>query len=306
MSEMQNRDLSKQVYNASSCMCYFGDKGLTMTSANHIANLAKQSYQKDESFLKELNLVSTNIQVIGQEVTTPSSVGATIEDLQSIDSRLNNIAQCKGFIAWLREAIKAKEELQNCIHWFTFELWLKANDLKLPELNNGGYITAYSELNVAEKASMLLDEAKAATFGSFIHPDGPLDKAYKHYIQVQSNKLNVNIAGRDTIITHYEPSIADSEVVENTLDSIRAEWRETEAKFNKRKYDLDKTDQARERSSRAEAEASNRARAIRENELREQYHQWVDSELDRIDSLKIVIPEMFKPLYEHLKSLGKK
>ena len=285
---------------------YFSDKGLTMTSANHVANLAKQAYQKDEAFLNSLNLVNENIQIIGQEAITPSKVGATAADLGSVPEKLNFISNCKAFIAWLREAIKAKEMLLQELQCYGYSEWNIDNPDPNPvSSTRKTWVTSEVDLSIGDKAKMLYNEAKAATFGSYIHPSGALDNMYKRYIEIQTNKLNVDVAGRDTIISTFEPSVS-SEVVEGILDSVRAEWRETEAKFNKQKYDLEKLDEKGESECKFENENNERQRKIRDGERQQQYRIWYEAEAARLDALKIVVPEMFKPLYEHLTSLGKK
>lgn len=74
-----------------------GEEGvaLTSTSANHIANLAKEYIQGESS-----------------------------EVLDSLQSLLEGVAQTKSLIAWLREGIKAKENLMKGLQTISLEDWL--------------------------------------------------------------------------------------------------------------------------------------------------------------------------------------
>ena len=84
---------------------FFGESGLTTTSANHIANIAKEKYQLLLKQLETITLYNTNIGLIGSE-KQPLSYG--METLSNVKPSLETIAQLKSLIAWLREAIKGE------------------------------------------------------------------------------------------------------------------------------------------------------------------------------------------------------
>lgn len=87
-------------------------KGLTSTSANHIANLAKEMVREIETFVSGLTLYSTSVVLIGNDNVNIINEGDTAEALDKVKTQLHTIAKANSLIAWLREAIKAKERLQ--------------------------------------------------------------------------------------------------------------------------------------------------------------------------------------------------
>lgn len=91
---------------------YFAKDGLTSTSANYICNLAKEYYKKFETTLAQIKFYDTTVSLIGTSNDMIISTGINGESLKAISSMIKAIAECKSLIAWLREAIKAREELR--------------------------------------------------------------------------------------------------------------------------------------------------------------------------------------------------
>ena len=83
---------------------------LTATSANHISNLAKEAYERLEAKLENTSFIKETIQIIGStaETTVKLSTAGLISLAPNV---LEEIYEYKSLIAWLREAIKEKENL---------------------------------------------------------------------------------------------------------------------------------------------------------------------------------------------------
>ena len=86
-------------------------QGLTSTSANHVANLAKEMVRVLETTLASMVLYSASVALIGSDTENKLNMGAAADDLTDMPRKLRTIAKAKSLIAWLREAIKAKERL---------------------------------------------------------------------------------------------------------------------------------------------------------------------------------------------------
>ena len=89
---------------------FFGEEGLTSTSANHIANIAKEYYQSLEAELDATNFIKEEIAIVGSIEKTETNTG-TPDILNAVDENIKNIIAAKALIAWLREAIKLKNKL---------------------------------------------------------------------------------------------------------------------------------------------------------------------------------------------------
>ena len=82
---------------------FFGKHGLTSTSANHLANIAKEKIVSNEAKLKNLNFVTTTVDIVG----SPADSGKTIsrgyqeKELAEVRTLLSEIADMNAFCAWI-------------------------------------------------------------------------------------------------------------------------------------------------------------------------------------------------------------
>ena len=90
-------------------MIFFDKDGLTSTSANYICNLSKETYTQIEKELDNIRFYDKEMQLIGTPAKQLISEGT--KDVSDIIDKLDRIAKLKSLIAWLREALKAKDRL---------------------------------------------------------------------------------------------------------------------------------------------------------------------------------------------------
>lgn len=105
-----------------------GEEGvaLTSTSANHIANLAKEYIQGVETQLNNICFFNVEVALVGSVGGANTiQTGESSEVLDSLQSLLEGVAQAKSLIAWLREGIKAKENLMKGLQTISLEDWCK-------------------------------------------------------------------------------------------------------------------------------------------------------------------------------------
>ena len=154
------------------------EKALSTTSANHIANLAKEAYEKLESKLNSTSFIRETITIIGSTAETNvklSQAGL----LTSATDALKEIYEYKSLIAWLREAIKEKEKL-----FKENKLWVSdeyAEHMKnMPQCES--YLTEQDVIDswtIKEQEEYLSLETACAVIGKYIHPNGALSIAKK-------------------------------------------------------------------------------------------------------------------------------
>ena len=108
-------------------------KGLTSTSANHIANMAKEMIRTLETELGSMVFYSTEVALIGNDAANTLTVGTDDTTLRATADKLFRIARAKSLIAWLREAIKAKERLIEEVSAMTVNDFAKLEGIEIPE-----------------------------------------------------------------------------------------------------------------------------------------------------------------------------
>jgi hypothetical protein len=280
---------------------FFGDKGLTATSANHIANLAKEAYERLEAKLNTTSFIRETITVIGS--TAETNVKLSQAGLITLAPNiLKEICEYKSLIAWLREAIKEKENL-----FKANKLWV--SDKYTEHMKNRpkceDYLTEQDVIEswtVAEQEDYLSLETICAVVGKYIHPNGPLSKAKTELSNRINKPVTTECSGRDTIIKRYYPECTEEEV-NNLFFSLQKNHREYQARLNGIKHKIDMTirediQKKDEAYKKALQEFNNKANEllVADKLTREEKHK-------EIEALKIIIPNDLKSVYDKLTSM---
>ena len=282
---------------------YFGEVGLTSTSANYICKLAKESYEKLESKLNATSFLEEYITIIGASSETKVSL-ASKELLNTAPVMLKEIYNLKSLIAWLREAIKEKENLFKANKLFESEEYttLMANrPVKKAYLTEQDIIESWT---VKEQEEYLSLETKCAVIGKYIHPNGPLSRAKKDLSFRISHPIVTECSGRDTIVRKYQAVTTEDEV-DALFFSLQNKHRELQAQLNGIKHKIEvalrEDMQKKDEEYKLELEAYHAKLA----ELREADKLTRIAKDKEIEALKIIIPNDLKATYDSLAKLGK-
>lgn len=280
---------------------FFGTEGLTSTSANHVANIAKEYYESLETELAATNFVKEEISVVGSLDKTETNK-ATPDIMNVIDDYLTEITAAKSLIAWLREAIKTKTKYSKMLDTYRSEEY---SNLKYPE---HPYIRSHEEIleswDIKDRERYLTLEAECAVLGQYIHPKGAYAKAKKRLFDKAVKPVETTLQGRDTIITYYTP-VVNKEEVESKFFALQKRHRAAQAELNGFKTRLEKEEkEERDRVSRDYMKALDEYKA-ESNRLIEADKLYVEEERKKIESLKIVIPPHHKAMYDLLMLQGK-
>lgn len=287
-----------------------GEEGvaLTSTSANHIANLAKEYIQGVETQLNNVCFFNAELSLVGSTGTSIIQTGGTSEVLNNLQSLLEGVAQAKSLIAWLREGIKAKENLMKDLQNIGLEGWCNENGLAYPEAPSRGHVLTeveyYASLPIKERNRYYQLETEAAVFGKYIHPNGHLSDARKELKDKLQHPYEVDGKGRDALIYSYTPTVNVAEV-DNVFFELQKKHREVQAQLNAMKYSCEQA--INESTSKVNTEymiASQKYQA-RLKEILGAFKTWNDEKSQEYSKLKIVIPNSLLGIYNTINSLGK-
>lgn len=280
---------------------FFGPEGLTSTSANHIANLAKEFYESLEAELSATNFVKEEISIVGEDGRTETNKG-TPDIIRKVDSYLNQIIAAKSLIAWLREAIKLKERYAKELGTYRSEEY---SNLEYPERPHTRTKQEILESwDVKDRERYLTLETECVVIGSYIHPKGAFSKAKTRLFEKSVKPVETTLSGRDTIITYYTP-VTDSSAVEDKFFNLQQRHRQAQAELNGLKSRLEKEEFdeknriARDYMIALDKYKSESVRLLEADKL------YIEEETKKIESLKIVIPAYHKDLYDFLTGRGK-
>ena len=297
---------------------FFGAAGLTSTSANHYANLAKEMARKVQNYLDNVRFYNTDIRIIGENAKTVVGQGMNTEAFDLIEKSIRTVAKCNSLIAFFREAIKEKDRLANeASIWEDKErrdeLTKQMNEHQLSKPKRGEYLDLESVIrtwSVGEQEKFLSLQAEAAAYGKLIHEDGKLSQARRDLMKIESNPNVVKENGRDTIIYTYTPT-ASVEYVDDLFFDLQNHYREVQAELNGMLKRVDDT--IREHALNTD------------NEFRKELSVWssvrkqLDDKMeaiiadenverkkrsDEVQKLKIVVPNRLKDFFDQLQKLG--
>ena len=287
---------------------FFAENGLTSTSANHVANLAKECVQDIESRLANVKLYKCEVALIGTDTRNLLSDGWSNVGISEIEGLLETVTEAKSLIAWLREAIKARSQALDEAEARTINEWATENGVELPakpvKKTNVTKEDIIAEMGIKERNRIFSLETKAATFGKYVHPDGNFAKARKEFLKKQSEPVSITGEGRDAMFYYYTPT-CDEENVENVFFALQKVHRETQAELNGIMHHIEE----RVRTENMEAEsayyAALSAYQVEMEKIQSHYKLDKERELKRIAAFKIVIPNDLKGIYETVNKLGK-
>lgn len=289
-------------------LIFFGSEGLTSTSANHIANLAKECVKSTNDRLARICFLDKYMSIVGKDGETCVQYGHNSTMLQRTFDDLNEVADANAFIAWLREAIKARESLLKEIEELELEDYCEQNSIELPikpskekAITREDYIAT---LSVKERNEILTLGAKAAVFGKYIHEDGKFAKARNEYMEKGNGFAELNERYTDLVVIRYDKTVTQKEL-DDVFFQLQSEYRKTQAELNAYNHKIDeavRSDVMAKNSTYNKAYADYQAKVA---EITKSFEEFKDKESKRLAGLKIIIPNNLLGIYEKINKLGK-
>lgn len=282
---------------------YFGPSGLTTTSASYLANLAQEQIKTNESWLNYITLTNETKTLIssGKEYLVRE---ANCKDLSTIKEVLKSNALFYTFIAYVKEAIKAKEkairELPEIIDWAADRM--PVCPVQPNQIHESDII---AEFSASEMQHYLKLQQYAAVYGKAIHADGSISDARKNAQMYANKPSSVENLSNDVCVTKRTLQFSLDEIDEmyNELQAIRREY---DKQLNNIKYGIMTEMNKRNNELEENYQADLNAYRNEVKQLQSEYSTWIRKEREKIETTwKIVIPEELQATLKYLQSLGK-
>ena len=107
------------------CEKFFGTSGYTSTSANYIANKAKEIVEGINA--DSIDFITTKVSSLNNNTEMILSRGLDENQLNTLIERQVIASKLNGLISWMREAIRAKETLLKQCERTNFNTWMEEN-----------------------------------------------------------------------------------------------------------------------------------------------------------------------------------
>lgn len=287
-------------------LVYFSDNGLTTTSANHLANKAKEYVAQLESELKNISFVKEEMQLLDSTVSRVTKTGCSENELDEFEQKLNVIAKAKSLCAWLREAIKEKANLTDAIKKKVIQTWANDNSIDYPEQPvYKGEVTEkdyLDTLSIKDRNRYYEVETYASVFGKFIHIDGPFYESRKIMLEKMHNPSEISGDGHDTIIYDYKPSVS-SEKVDEVFFKLNEKYRSYQAELNAIKHTMQDWITKTNNDNELEYQDNYRKYLAEVDIINSKFKTWKNDEIKKVSNLKIVIPNALQDIYELVNKL---
>lgn len=293
---------------------FFAKEGLTATSANHVANMAKEYAQRISAQADTLRLYTKSARLLGD--AQQSIVEAPLDTLDAIPDVIRRVAQCNALIGWLREAInehkKGLKSVQDC----NFMVWADDHNITLPEKPVAPDPVADIDkvgneiLNVKERNRYIELKTKMAVYGKYIHPDGLLPMALKEVLQCLANPTKIKGEGRDMVVFSYNVESNAIDRLNKTFFQLQDEYRALQAEFNgiEHRFRME----AEKEFSKRLAEYKKKNAEYQEkvsyfdaemSRLQTMFVEWQQEKIKEITSLRIIIPNDLQGIYAEVNGL---
>lgn len=288
---------------------FFGEVGVTSTSATYLCNIARELLKDLEASLNNVSFITEEVSILGSENTVKTKEGYNISELSDLDSKLVEAAELKAFIAWMSEGIKAKELESTRVSRYTLSDYISDfPEEAIPEVKDIKEDLEYGigKLTISDRVKFLYSEAFASSIGIYIHKNGSLKKAYEELLNIAYNKVNVETDAKDSLvlITNKIPSI-DVADVEKILLKYQNLRREHEKELNSIKSKVKNLDYEYKVHLNLEHKSKLEQYKQEMSVLRSKYHAYVLNKMEEIKNLKILIPKELEKIHNYLNMISK-
>lgn len=293
---------------------YFGEEGMTSTSATHVSAMANVMVQDIKQHLMGLRLYEKSIRVIGDAEVTVETVNNTLPE---IHDGVKQICKANALIAWLREAVKEREQAQKYIQEMTIDKWMEQQGIEkpaapqppqMPRINFQDYDTILDTgLTVKEYNRFVELNSALAVYGDMIHEKGLLTRQKSELQRIRQNPTEVKESGRDTIITTYRVDVNIDTDLDKLYTQLQSEYRQLqaekngiEAKFSNLAMDYQTRKMDEWKAAKAQYDRDLTLVNSQLVSIDARMKEWKKQRLEELAALKIIIPNDLKALYKEL------
>ena len=292
---------------------FFENGFMTSTEAQNICNIAKEAVTNEHERLSAVSFYDTEIaSIISPEAFIKTKISPN--DISWISESLDKIGRYNALNAWLKEAIKAKEEAMDEVDIMDVTTLDFYEDYIKPEEPTMCYDSFNEEKVMSEWSADKLNRyytlnSEAAVIGKYIHDSGAIAKARKDLVNKMANPSMVSGQGRETIVFKYIPSV-DTEIVEGIYMSLLAKHRKLNAELNSLKAEIKETINKknieasiafRDKHTEWEYKISEYYSLVKQRDAK--INEYKISEKERISKLKINVPSSLMDTYKEIKAL---
>lgn len=291
---------------------FFKNGFLTSTEAQNICNVANEVIARLTESINSIQFYNTSItSIVSSDNEVCAGRGTT--DIAWIQDAIIKIGQYNSLIAWLKEAIKNKEEALEELSDMELQDWSEYKDYPAPKSPSRKATVTKDDvirnLGATELNKYFTLQSKAAAIGKFIHEGGSVSKAKIMLGKVIAEPNKISGTGRDTVVYKYTPSV-NVDDVDNMFLSLMFEHRNLNAQLNFIKAKAIEEANTQNIVNEQEYQKARTAYSKEYNDwldkiedLQSRFNQYIITEKEKISKLKINVPDSLMETYKSIKAL---
>lgn len=272
--------------------------GLAISTAEHLITKVNDMIKSNQSFLDNITFVTKSVSFANSDRDVVAEYGYDYDKFNIIKETIKNVIDAKAFLLWMNEAMSEKDKLINDINNTSIQTWLRNNKKEYPEqpvrenpITENDYIATLSDNKRSEYFSLKTecDLLKELLFGSLQEAKQNLD-----------NRLHKPVEQIDNIIYTYTPTVGQIDV--NSLYfNLNKQYKEKLSVLNKIEYDIQTavSESVVKTLGKFNTELEKYDDKVRA--LNNEFSHWKESELIRIQNLKIQVPSGLTDIYNRVK-----
>lgn len=291
---------------------FFKDGFLTSTEAQNICNVANEVIAGLTESINSVQFYNTSItSIVSSDNEVCAGKGTT--DIAWIQESIVKIGQYNSLIAWLKEAIKNKNDATAELTSVKIQEWSEYEEYPAPKSpSRKASVTkedVIKNLEATELNKYFTLQSKAAAIGKFIHETGSISRAKIMLNKVVAEPNKISGAGRDTVVYKYIPSV-NVDDVDNMFLSLMSEHRNLNAQLN---FIKAKAIEEANKQNIANEQEYQKARTAYSKEyndwldkiedIQSRFNQYIITEKEKISKLKINVPDSLMETYKSIKAL---
>lgn len=310
---------------------FLGEHGVSSNSANYVANVAKEMIRSELEALDNLSFVTTTISddINQLECGRITKRGDNEEALMQLPEKLDRVAKMKTLIGWLREGIKAKDELiekvrnmpdrevANILHildpvvFFEVQWKNKGVDelvgIKPYLLKDEPTEEEFKkQLPEAEQRKIQILQTKVAVMGKFIHDKGAFGMARKQALECGRTPMTVEKGSLAKPVMFYTSYLEVSkDKIDDVYFRLQNAYREVQQELNSILYKNAELWQKERLRIHEENKAIWQECDIAKREYLQAIKQWKEARVAKISDYKIIIPQELREIFDEVNRIGK-
>ena len=282
-----------------------GQPGLSASKAQRLCVWASKAMMEDEVQISSINFVTERESCVNNpRESICTVVGDTAYEF---DHEIEHMVALTSLLSWLHEGINEKDHLNNKVQAFDLDSWAALKGLQVPEYPVRDSRVTPEDILEEWPADKVARYYKLKNTCAILHKicgkDSAYEIAFKRMLRALKNPRQKSWHGELLYVTEYDPSV-DPQRVKLVFDRYQKQHSDAQSELNSLDYELEQAAKARNAASLDKYRKELSAYQVAVEQLRNDFEEWKAAELEKVQKLKIRIPDNLMSIFNEVRNFG--